>query len=824
VRVLRFRPGNKLYVIIKDDDANVSEQTDIVPFTVRTSSGREVKLEAVESMLAGRIEEGSDGVVPATGSGVFIGKFIPVEGEPKAKGEVQLLPNDEVDVVYMDKQNVFPGIPWERSAHCLPAGNGLPEVHVFDFQSAYLPEPIPEITSAEGGDAQPVKAAGDISVLPLDPGAEFVPTRRVIMGERRESAAEAHTATGMVMVPLPVEVIWPDVLLSELSRVRVFAQSHESRRLAGVTNENEFSIDMPGTIVLEAAPGAVSRATLPAGYDSVVLRRFKPGTEVGADEYDVFAKGIFACHIPLALGEPSTLTRQDREAILEERAAREEDGGGALAADGERLDVVMVRGANDGVVIGIPYNPDLIAYENGDLGTNMIVRRYTLHSDPFLDIMDIKYSKQVKSLFMGQTVYLRVIDPAGDVSGEKDSVSVQVTVSGNPVDLPLLETYPHSGVFKGILEMATIGEAAQSSRPGVVGADYGNEVVVTYAGGVPGEKLERSFKIDMGSDGAVRGFTRVFEDPAIAMKTQFTAAESHFKMARSHRKVGMEGAAATELAQGRKLIEEAIRDYPESEGRAQAEYLLAELSLELGDATADEEEAAVYRAEALQRFSGIVSSFPDSEYAAKAQFNKALMLEKLGQIDQACEEYVKLSYKYPGNELVAETIARLGQYFIVKSRELKVLAEAEQDELKKKRLERNLMEAYVTAAEVFGRLSERFPDHRLAAKTLLLSGQAYLNAKEFKRGRSQFYSVINGDRDDKELVAEAMYWCGDAYAKEGEAAILVGAASKSAVEAFRMWKNLTWDYPETKWAKYARGRLGDGAFMASVNEAQSENR
>jgi hypothetical protein len=65
-----------------------------------------------------------------------------------------------------------------------------------------------------------------------------------------------------------------------------------------------------------------------------------------------------------------------------------------------------------------------------------------------------------------------------------------------------------------------------------------------------------------------------------------------------------------------------------------------------------------------------------------------------------------------------------------------------------------------------------------------------------------------------------MYWCGDAYAKEGEAAIQRGGPAMTLIEAFRMWKNLTWDYPETKWAKYARGRLGDGAFMEAVTKLQ----
>ncbi|MCJ8332330.1 MAG: outer membrane protein assembly factor BamD, partial [Lentisphaeria bacterium] len=264
------------------------------------------------------------------------------------------------------------------------------------------------------------------------------------------------------------------------------------------------------------------------------------------------------------------------------------------------------------------------------------------------------------------------------------------------------------------------------------------------------------------------------------------------------------------------------RDYPENEARAQAEYLLAELSLELGNASSDTAIAKAHHAEALQGFSNLVSSFPDSEYAPKSQFNKALMLEKIGQIDQACEEYVKLSYKYPGNPLVADTIARLGKYFITKCKELKDQLAVEEDAVKRKQLAWKLDESYITAAEVYGRLSERFPKHRLASKTLLLSGKAYLKVKDFKRSKKQFMAVINGDRSEKNLVAEAMYWCGLMYAKQAEEEILKKRPATTMLDAFRIWKRLNWNYPETKWAKYARGKLGDDAFISAVQELQED--
>ena len=51
--------------------------------------------------------------------------------------------------------------------------------------------------------------------------------------------------------------------------------------------------------------------------------------------------------------------------------------------------------------------------------------------------------------------------------------------------------------------------------------------------------------------------------------------------------------------------------------------------------------------DALARFMKITTDYPDTEFAPKAQFKTALVYEKMGEIDNAVEEYVKLAYKYP---------------------------------------------------------------------------------------------------------------------------------------------------------------------------------
>ena len=167
--------------------------------------------------------------------------------------------------------------------------------------------------------------------------------------------------------------------------------------------------------------------------------------------------------------------------------------------------------------------------------------------------------------------------------------------------------------------------------------------------------------------------------------------------------------------------------------RAQADYLLANLVLEFAQETEDTREKAKHFSAAVVQFSDIVANYRNSSYAPKAQFKKALALELMGDIDRASDEYVKLAYRWPDNELVPETIARLGQYFFRKGMDLLAQSEKETDEMRKEVLRLQSRDPFLTAAEVYGSLGERFPTHRLADKTTAVSGQCFMRAASFSR-------------------------------------------------------------------------------------------
>ena len=317
--------------------------------------------------------------------------------------------------------------------------------------------------------------------------------------------------------------------------------------------------------------------------------------------------------------------------------------------------------------------------------------------------------------------------------------------------------------------------------------------------------MSRQVQVYKGADGQVVPFTKRYKDPEMAVQTQFTIAESYFELAKKHRELNQPELVNHEIAQGKKVLEEAQHDYPDTKLKAQADYLLANLSLESATGETDPEAKQKSYTEAIARFSDLVATYPDSPYAPKSQFKKALTFERMGKIDLACEEYVKLSYRYPDNELVAETIVRLGQYFFTKGTTLVAQAEIATNKLEMEKIKLDARTRFTTAAEVFGRLSVRFPAHALASRSLLLSGQCYMRAENYDKTVKTFHIITDDINADKDVRSEAMYWCGDAYMK-------TGPNPDSLMSAYRMFKRLTWDYPESKWAKYARGRLTEDAL------------
>ena len=768
----RFKAGDAVNVFISDPDADVSDGLDKAAFTARSASGKPVSLQAVET------EEHS---------GIFLGKVFPVQAAPQRPSEIQVGASEDLIVAYLDNENTDPGIPWERVCVVEQTSDAVPELRIYDVSSR-------ELTSNELKTAAAPAEARQYE--------EFVPVKRALALTRPLEPRRDTPAAGMLNVPVVAELTYPTIAQSPLSKTAIYVQTESGRKKLGREPEGPFDLNVPGTLRLERYPGDIGGIKPPPGYKEVVIR----GNPYASNPLE---DGRYTFLVPLKLGEipdksmafeeadeskKSSLVESDTDVQIAVSVPYVDQQGMVKWVDHwVTLPTLAVRGG-DKVHVGYPYS-------NASGATNWIVQTVELGSDAIFDVMDARYRQCVDGIHVGESLYFRVIDPSHDTTDAKDEVMVSLgTSSGTGVVARLSETFGHSGVFKGSSRLVYVGERGRVDEPGVLPVQYGDTVTARYEPS-RGNALDMRIQVYKGADGSVLPFTKRFKDPDIAVQTQFTIAESYFEMAKKHRELGQDALARREIAQGKKLLDEAIRDYPTTEARAQAEYLLAELSLEFANDAVNEDEKKKHYTEAVSRFTEIVASYPDSPHAPKAQYKKALTYEKMGLMDQACEEYVKLSYRYPDNELVAETIARLGQYFLAKGKEMLDKANAEPNLIEREKIKMQAAEMNRTAAQVFGRLAVRFPEHRLAARTTVLSAQCYMRAEDYDKAVEVFKKVIDEKKGENDLIAQAMYWSGDCYMKK-----------KDYLNAYRMFKKLTWDYPDTTWAKYARGRLTEEAL------------
>ncbi len=746
VPLRRFQVGEKVNIYIDEPDADVTDKKDVVKYTAAIGNGKAIELDALET---------------EPHSGIFIGTLFPVAGEPTKPTEIKVGPTDEITVTYHDRENTEPGIPWDRTIKLEQAIFEQPELRIYEVTSQELTE-----RQLEQG------VERDKATTTLD---DYVAPRRSMLLTRPVGPTDAATPTPVLVdSSLVVELIYPQLALTAESEAEIFVQSSRGRAKAGVTADDPFTVNVPGTLKIVAMPGDVPKLIPPPGYLDIIVRGDNKAREPLDD-------GRFTFVIPMTLNllPPDTLVNWEPDENLTGQAL--EEARPKLAIQGD-----------DTIFVGFKYTDSAGAEQ-------WIVRQVELTSDIFFDVMDRKFQEDVTAAYVGETVYLRVIERTRDVSDDKDEVEVVITNrKGDSRTLKLAESFAHTGAFKGLMRLVYQEETEALDRPGVLPVDYGDLIALEYRDAAGNAIAAASLEVHRGADGDVQPFTKRYRDKETAVQTQFMVAEAYFELAKKHHTLGQESLARREMSQARRLLAEAIRDNPDGSVQAQAEYLLANLTYEYGDLSENETDKKDNYISAVAAFNDIVASYPDSPYAPKAQYKKGLVYEKMGQIDQACAEYVKLSYRYPDNELVAETIARLGQYFLTKGKEIKDEADSQTDPVQKEKLRRQYVDTFKTAASVFGRLSERFPDHTLSGKTIMLSAQCYMRAEDLPRSIEVFTKVYEDVELDKDLRSESMYWAGHCQME-----------MRRYEDAYKAFTKLTWDYPESRWAKFARGRLTD---------------
>jgi hypothetical protein len=454
----RFRAGDPICVMITDPDGDISDAPDKQTFTVRVAQGTTVPFEALES---------------APHSGIFLGRFFPVSGAPQRPSELKVEPGEDITLAYQDEQNTDYGIPWPRTYQVEQAVPAEPEMRVYEYLSRVL-------------------EADELNVMADKPDArtgETIPVVRALVASRPDAVTPGSVVTNVIGCPLIAELRYPALALSPLSTAKVYVQTSSALKRAGRDVTNGFDVTIPGTLKYEFAPGDAGPVAAPPGYREVLVR----GNPYALDALD---DGRFTFMIPMRLGEGT----ESLEAASLADTVPGNNNDPDRVGPSIRFSYVDEEGKAKSMVRPIPWpvlfvRPDdviTVAFEiPGEAGqpVRWLTQRVVLGADAFFNAMDQRYQQVLRTAYVGERVHLRIVDPLRDTTSGKDIVRVEVPLAGGSVTqaLSLVETFAHSGIFKGSFQAMYAGTAAKAVAPDVVPVNYGDTLNVSYqaAAGLP---------------------------------------------------------------------------------------------------------------------------------------------------------------------------------------------------------------------------------------------------------------------------------------------------------------------------------------------------
>jgi len=794
-RLLRFPYDESLSLAIHDADMDVSIEPDKISVTLKTEAGEEREYQATET---------------GDSTGIFKLIVIPVKGDASGADRIKVDEGGTITAIYRDRENNRPGVPTDRIAKINHAEFTPPK---FNLSHA-------TVTPLETGTTTALTHGFERRDY-SDPDREKLANERVSPRWKIENAllpAVEAPQGGFNVVhgrTAYLELIAPHLALGTSSSVAVYVQTDSGRKRAGA-GSGGFDITVPGTVALSATTGRGFGPKLGHGnpWNDVPSLEIYQGGEIPSSSAPEFDR--FKLTVPLIAGMPQlqgALTYDERKELAED--AKTSRAAAAAIDQMERISGLVVQPGED-IHFGFQY-------KDKEGKQQWLTASAKVVTHPAFDIMSEDYREPMTSAYVGESLNLRVVDLGADTSNDSDKVSVLVQgKSGSKHLVELTESGPHTGIFKAdpILAYAETKEKEPTPEGGeeaeydvrALGfpVTYGDTVAARYTDGNGVKTDVEMVTISKGADGSIQPFSKVYDDVEIATRTQFSLAEAYLEMAKRHRKLGQTEAAAIEYASAKQLLSKAMDEFTDPETRAHAEYLLGTLTMEEADATEEAEMQEIRYRASLSRFLSVTGSYPQTIHASKAQYQIATLYERLKEPEIAAQEYVKLAYKFPDSEYLATSMARLGSHFLKKAAMYEAKAKPLLQQIDDKdaqfegaALQKMAVSEYIKTAQIFGRLQERFPSDSLAGQAGLRAGQSFMRAGKKQEAIDSFQRVINEESyDGPDIRAQAIYWMGMCYQD-----------LRQQMAAYATFKRLTYDFPESKWAAYARAQLSQESLL-----------
>jgi tetratricopeptide (TPR) repeat protein len=814
--IRRFKMGAAVAFIITDPDMDISEKRDQVSFSVITSNGFKQTLKALES------EEHS---------GEFHGRFYPQLTQSTRPAEIEITKGATITAIYRDADNTIPGYPVDRKVTIEHAKYVTPEISAYTVKtSPYTPPPLK---------VKPTTKKKKTSRRPVNKREAFALRRAILTRKVMQKEFVKQKLDTLLNSSVGMTVKAPHLALANSSNIFFYVQTESGRKLAKsiaskkgkktpVASASTFNLNIPGTLKIATAVSSKSRISLPKCY--TIGGSFSSAKKAAVPKVNRNLKGsnldrgVFSNSVRLQLAKIPMISYANRA---------------SENMDSNQIPEFLAIHPNDTVYIAYPYFEKEDFYDNKKEGriAKWSIASYSLKSHVFLDVMNSSYSDTKSNAFVGEKIYVRIVASGLDNTDNRDSTQVHIKSStGAECDFTIWETETHSGVFKGVFRLSYLEKDIKvntdGSKPTLPAIEmhgfpvrYGDSFTVSYPKALKDTPEPISVQINKGSNGIIEPYSKLFADNKMAISTSFTMAECYFEMARTHKKQKDESLARRKMKHAEKLLQEALASHRDEDQQAHAEYLLGNLAQEYASLSKNDTSRKNNYSNAISRYKKVVTDYSDADYAAKAQYKIAFVYDKMDKIEglktmeNAIDEYVKLAYKYPEDELIPKVMARIGKYFQKRGKGFRDIA-TDLDKKGKKGDGAAIMSQarneYLKAANVYAKIRTRFPSNPLASWTRLASAQCYMLCDYFNEALEIYTEIYQDEEMDGETQrAQAMYWSGFCYEK-----MFVGKGDAGNVKAVRLYNTIRYQYSASVWAKYARGRLVDPAMAGAIKREE----
>jgi len=394
----------------------------------------------------------------------------------------------------------------------------------------------------------------------------------------------------------------------------------------------------------------------------------------------------------------------------------------------------------------------------------------SLASNARLDVTGPDFLETKESFHVGEEIYVIVRDSDVDKTGERDFVWVTVTTDqGDRESLPVRESQPHSGVFRGSIRSEFAEAKAddgflQGKFGGTLQVEYVDELWRSPAPVSPVLVVKCSFVA--GTDGTAEIFARQLKHGALQRDVLFSTGLAEYELGNSATEMGALQRGRSHLLAARERFHLLLEQYPDDPICAHATYYLGNIYFLLGNF-----------AEAVQSLQEVIDRWPKSEFKAKALYKLGTCHMKAGEMDKAIESFVNLAYHHADSPLVADSMLTLAQHF-------------------------SSQKHYRSSIGVGEAFIRKFPDH---AKT----GNMYLRLAGWLMVEKRYAVAIEHLEDAEKTLPESpnmpafLYWHAECIFKTA------GVGSVDYKRAIVLLQRITFDYADSKYATYAAARLAE---------------